>query len=109
MQNASLTEKRINPLEVKSRYLWILSSLADSLSGESKKPLRFSEMKRHNGISDPQLYKALAKLEEGGYLKKIEVNRRPYYILWKWGILTLEAESLNAIGLLEMMYSMEVG
>jgi DNA-binding HxlR family transcriptional regulator len=100
--------KRLNPTEVKSRYLWILTELSNSLMADHPKPMTFSELRKCNHISQSRFYEVLMELENGGYIKRIEIKEKPYYILWKWGVLLLEASTMNAIGILEFMYDLEV-
>ena len=100
--------KRLNPMEVKSRYFWILTELSNSLTAEHPKPMTFSALRKCNSISESRFYEVLVELEKGGYIKRIEIKEKPYYTLWKWGMLTLEASTMNAIGILEFMYDLEV-
>jgi hypothetical protein len=107
-QTKSVNLMGIEPSKVKSRYFWILDDLSKSLSENPPRPLRCSDLLKQSDISERRVYEVLSELENGGYIKKIEIDKQPYYILWKWGVLLIEAESINAIGLLEFMYNMEV-
>jgi DNA-binding Lrp family transcriptional regulator len=110
MTPANLTEnRRLEPSRVKARYLGILQELSIRLSETPPKAMKYSDLCNSNKLSESRVCEVLKELEDGGYIKKIEVEGQPYYTLWKWGIMLLESEHSYALmTVLEMAYDIEV-
>lgn len=90
---------RLMPSEARSRYKTIIEATLE--------PLTFSQLYKKGGLSKSQFYGVLVRLEEGSYIKKIEARGEPYYIIWKWGHLTLDSDTMGKLFALDWIYEVE--
>jgi DNA-binding Lrp family transcriptional regulator len=98
---------KLMPSDVRARYKFVLEALYNNLRAETPRLSGFSELHHNGKLSKRQFYEILKAMEESDYIKRVEVEGNPYYILWKWGFLVVESDTVGKITALDWVYLLE--